>query len=149
MLARMKGHSFFAGCLMGLLLCLAPVQLAQAQSAELYAAYEKYQELNSQGRYQEAIPFAEEFVRLVEKELGTEHEYFAAGLNNLAASIIQAYQDVCGSPPHYPTAGAFLVATWSKIRWTPGADWSRGGKHPVNPSNVSHRKWNDTFFLKD
>ena len=49
---------FFAVCLMGLLLCLVPVQLAHAQSAEMVAAFEKYQTLDSQGRYEEAIPFA-------------------------------------------------------------------------------------------
>ena len=40
---------------------------------ELAAAYERYVELYQQGRYQEAVPFAEEALRIGEVELGRDH----------------------------------------------------------------------------
>ena len=53
---------------MGLL--LSPTA-TYAQSAELMDAYERYSELHAQGRYREALPFAEEALRLGEGEFGT------------------------------------------------------------------------------
>ena len=57
---------------------------AQGQSAELTSAYNRAQELSAQGRYQEAIPFAEDALRLGEQEFGPDHPTTALLLNNLA-----------------------------------------------------------------
>ena len=53
------------------------------QSPELMEAYGRYQELNAEGRYQKAIPFAEEALRLGEKELGPDDLTTAILVNNL------------------------------------------------------------------
>ena len=58
---------------------------AGAQSPELRGAYERARELYTQGRYQEAIPFAKEAVRLDEQEFGLDHPRTATALNNLGA----------------------------------------------------------------
>lgn len=50
--------------------------------------------LYDQGRYQEALPFAKEVVRLVERELGANHPTFAAHLNNLAALYVMQGRDI-------------------------------------------------------
>ena len=42
-------------------------------------------QLHAQGRYQEALPFAEKAVRLGNKEFGPDHPTTATSLNNLAA----------------------------------------------------------------
>ena len=55
-----------------------------AQSPELVGAFERVQSLYSQGRYEEAIPVAQEAVRLSEQEIGPEHRASAEMLNNLA-----------------------------------------------------------------
>ncbi len=57
---------------------------AQGQSAELMNAYNRAGELSAQGRYQEALPFAEEALRLAEQEFGFDHPTTATQLNNLA-----------------------------------------------------------------
>ena len=67
------------------LLCLALWPgAAGGQSSELKAAYKQFNHLYAQGRYQEAIPFAEEAVRLGEEEFGPDHPTTATLLNNLA-----------------------------------------------------------------
>ncbi len=45
---------------------------AHGQSPELVEVHERYSELYAQGRYQEAIPFAEEAVTLGEREFDPE-----------------------------------------------------------------------------
>jgi tetratricopeptide (TPR) repeat protein len=57
---------------------------AWAQSDELYAAFKQYQALNKQGKYAEAIPFAQTFIALAEEEFGETHKIFAVSLNSLA-----------------------------------------------------------------
>ena len=57
---------------------------AQGQSAELRNAYNRSGELHAQGRHQEALPFAEEELRLGEQEFGLDHPTTATPLNNLA-----------------------------------------------------------------
>jgi len=42
------------------------------QSPELMDAYNQANELSAEGRYQEAIPFAKEAVRLSEREFGPD-----------------------------------------------------------------------------
>ena len=68
------------------LLCVAlwPAA-ARAQSPELMDAYERYSELYAEGRYQEALPFAEKALWLSEREFGPEHPTTAVLVNNLAA----------------------------------------------------------------
>ena len=56
----------------------------QGQSTELMEAHNKFSELYAQGRYQEALPFAEMAVRLGEDEFGPDHPVTATLLNNLA-----------------------------------------------------------------
>ncbi|MEE8272044.1 MAG: tetratricopeptide repeat protein, partial [Alphaproteobacteria bacterium] len=46
---------------------------AQGQSVELISAYNRADELYAQGRYQEALPFHEEALRLGEQEFGLDH----------------------------------------------------------------------------
>ncbi len=57
---------------------------AQGQSAELMNAYNQAGELRAQGRYQEALPFADEALRLGEQEFGLDHPTTATLRNNLA-----------------------------------------------------------------
>ncbi len=59
--------------------------VAHGQSPALDDAYQRYAELYAQGRYQEALPFAEKALRLGEREFGPEHPTTAIFLNNLAA----------------------------------------------------------------
>ena len=66
------------------LLMFAPQGQVHAQSEELNAAIQSYRELEKEGRYEEAIPFAQELVRLTEGEFGSEHEYLAMTLGKLA-----------------------------------------------------------------
>ena len=67
------------------LLCLAlwPA-VAHAQSTQFMEAYERYSDLYVEGRYEEALPFAEEALRLGEREFGPDHEKTAALLGSLA-----------------------------------------------------------------
>jgi tetratricopeptide (TPR) repeat protein len=57
---------------------------AGAQRVEILEAIKKYQALNKQGKYAEAILFAEKSNELIKKEFGATHSIFAYGLNNLA-----------------------------------------------------------------
>ena len=70
---------------LAVLLCLAlwPFS-AHAQSPELLAAYHRNSELYAEGRYQEALPFAEKALTLSERELGPDDPTTAILLNNLA-----------------------------------------------------------------
>ncbi len=67
------------------LLCLAlwPGK-SHGQSSELLGAFNWYSELYEQGRYQEALPFAEKALRLGKAEFGLDHPHTANLLNNLA-----------------------------------------------------------------
>ena len=57
---------------------------AWGQSDELMEAYNRQNELREQGRYAEAIPFAEKALELGEDEFGPERSVTAATLNHLA-----------------------------------------------------------------
>jgi hypothetical protein len=63
---------------------------AWAQSAELDAALKQFQTLDKQGKYAEAIPFAQTFIALAREEFGETHQHYASGLGDLAASGIWA-----------------------------------------------------------
>ncbi len=58
--------------------------LVQCKSAALMDAYNQFDELDDQGRYQEAIPFAEEALRLGEEEFGPNDPTTTNLLSNLA-----------------------------------------------------------------
>ena len=58
---------------------------AQSQSAALMDAYNHFSELYAQGRYQEAVPFAEKALRLGKQEFGSDHPTTATLLNKLAS----------------------------------------------------------------
>ena len=58
--------------------------VSYGQIAELRNAADRAAELRAQGRYQEALPFAEEALRLSEQEFGLDHPNVATSLNNLA-----------------------------------------------------------------
>ncbi len=57
---------------------------AHEQSPALEEAYKGFVDLYAQGRYQEALPFAEEALRLSEREFGPDHPDVATRLNGLA-----------------------------------------------------------------
>ena len=50
---------------------------------ELQDAHDRYKALNEQGKYQEALPFAQEAVRLTEVEFGNENELTGQRLNEI------------------------------------------------------------------
>ncbi|MCH9049884.1 MAG: tetratricopeptide repeat protein, partial [Proteobacteria bacterium] len=58
--------------------------VAYGQSPALMDAYKRAKELYAQGRYQEALPFARNALRLSEQEFGRDHPKTATRLNNLA-----------------------------------------------------------------
>ena len=45
---------------------------AHGESPELTGAYNRYSKFHAQGRYQEALPFAEEALRLGERKFGPD-----------------------------------------------------------------------------
>ncbi len=57
---------------------------AYGQSPALDEAYKRAGELYAQGHYQEALPFAEEALRLSEREFGPDHSGVATALMRLA-----------------------------------------------------------------
>ncbi len=71
--------------------------VAHGQSRELNDAYNRAGELYAQGRYQAALPFAEEALRLSEREFGLDHLTTATMLHDLAV----LYDDL----GRYPEAG--------------------------------------------
>ena len=54
-----------------------------AQADELQDAYDQYEALDEQGKYQQALPFAQEAVRLGEVKFGKDDKTTAIFLNNL------------------------------------------------------------------
>ncbi len=71
--------------LAGLLWLALWASATHGQSPQLMDAFNRVSELFSQGRYHEAIPFAEEALRLSEEELSSDHPFTATQINNLAA----------------------------------------------------------------
>jgi tetratricopeptide (TPR) repeat protein len=57
---------------------------AVGQSAALMDAYNRSRELNTEGRYEQAIPFAEKALRLGKQEFGPKNQNTGHPLNNLA-----------------------------------------------------------------
>ena len=73
-------------CRVPLLFAMLPLVATAAfgQSLELRTAHRRVAELFEQGRYDHAVPFAEETVRLSEQEFGAEHPTTATLIDNLA-----------------------------------------------------------------
>ena len=63
---------------------------AWAQSAELLNAFKQLQTPKKQGKYAEAIAFAQTFIALAREEFGETNQHYASGLADLAASGIWA-----------------------------------------------------------
>ena len=81
-----KASSVIRAALIAVVLLTGTAQppTAWAQSAELDAAFRQYKQLQRQGKYAEAIPFAQTFIVLAKEEFGDTHQHYALGLNNLA-----------------------------------------------------------------
>ncbi len=81
------------GWMLSLLVALALVAsvlwpaVAYRQSPELKDAVALYKKLNAQGRYQEALPFAERTLRWSRREFGPDHPQVAMSLENYAALL--------------------------------------------------------------
>ncbi len=78
----MSARRWVLSVLVALLLWPAAVN---GQSPGLMDAVDRFGDLFNQGRYEEALPFAEEAIRLAEDEFGFDHPAIAAYLRNLAA----------------------------------------------------------------
>ena len=82
-----ESHAFFIlGVFVLLLILLLPVPCAaqDAAKAEVNRLNKKYEELEKQGRYKEAIKYAEKLIPTGEKAYGKEHPFMALFQNNLA-----------------------------------------------------------------
>ena len=82
-----KAYSVIRAALIAVVLIAGTVlsPKAWAQLAEMDAAFRQYQSLDKQGKYAEAIPYAQTFIEFAEEEFGETHQIYATGLNNLAA----------------------------------------------------------------
>ena len=79
------------------------------QSPELMDAYDRVGELYAEGRYQEAIPFAEKALALGEREFGRDDPNTAALLNNLAVLYEEQGRYAAAEPLHKRA-----LAIWEK-----------------------------------
>ena len=71
--------------LIATMLCLVVwTDTTHGQSSTLMGAYNRYSELFAQGRYQEALPIAQQALKLAEQEFGSNDPSTAAILNDLA-----------------------------------------------------------------
>ncbi len=76
---------------------------AYGQSPALMEAYKRTGELYAQGRYQQALPYAEKALKLAEHELGSDHPTTATALNNLAV-LYKAQGKYAEAEPLYKRA---------------------------------------------
>ena len=74
-----------------------------AQADELQDAYDQYTALDEQGKYQEALPFAQEAVRLAETKFGKDDDDTSLYLNGLG-SLYDALGDYDKAEPLYKRA---------------------------------------------
>ena len=74
---------------------------AYGQSPALVDASKRFTELYTQGRYQQALPFAEKALRLAEHEFGPDHPPTATALNTLP----ELYPAHATSPSAEPRGG--------------------------------------------
>ncbi len=82
---------------------------AYGQSPALMDVYKRFTELYTQGRYQQALPFAEKVLKLAEHEFGSDHPTTAKAFNNLAA-LYNAQGKYVDAEPLYKRA----LAIWEK-----------------------------------
>ena len=75
-----------------------------AQADELQDAYDQYKALNEQGKYQEALPFAQEAVRLAETKFGKDDDDTSVYLNNLGLLYRRNLGDYDKAEPLYKRA---------------------------------------------
>ena len=80
---------------------------AHGQSPELRDAYSRFKDLQAQGRYEQALPFAEQTLRLGEREFGPDHPATATLLSVLA-KFHQAQGKYGDAEPLYKRALAIL-----------------------------------------
>jgi len=73
---------------------VAPSTVEAPVVTDLRDAISQVRTLYDQGRYQEALPFAEKVVRLVQWEFGANHPTFAVHLNNLAALYVTQGREI-------------------------------------------------------
>jgi len=62
-----------------------PCRAQTSAKERVKTLYQEYRELEEQGRYREAIPYAEDLVRVGKKAFGESHSHVGLFLNNLAA----------------------------------------------------------------
>ena len=65
--------------------CSSPCQ----SDAQVKAIMVKINELKKQGNFQEAIPLTETLLKIVERRVGPEHDFYAITLNNLASLYVK------------------------------------------------------------
>jgi CHAT domain-containing protein/Tfp pilus assembly protein PilF len=81
------GFTALGKCALGLIVLgflLYETESASAQSPELRQAYLQGKTLRKAGRYEEAIPFHQKALKLVEEEVGSSHPAITKLINNLA-----------------------------------------------------------------
>ena len=76
---------------------------AHGQSPALVEAHDRFLDLYTQGRYQEALPYAEEALSLSEREFGLDHPDVAVRLNALA-EVYRAQGDYAKAEPLHKRA---------------------------------------------
>jgi tetratricopeptide (TPR) repeat protein len=81
-----RGVAFLRIAIGGLLLlATADLAPAQAQSPDLDDLYRRGVELYQAGRYADAVPIVEQFIKVAAATLGEESPTYASGLGDLAA----------------------------------------------------------------
>jgi len=80
---------------------------AHSQSREFIDADNQFKGLYAEGRYAEALPFAEKALRLGEREFGADHPTTATLLNNLA-ELYRAQGKYAEAGPLYARALAIF-----------------------------------------
>ena len=85
---------------------------AQGQSPALVEAHDRFLDLYTQGRYQEALPYAEEALSLSEREFGLDHPDVAVRLNALA-EVYRAQGDYAKAEPLHKRGWPSESAPWA------------------------------------
>ena len=90
----------FRSCLLSVVLVLALWPgAAHGQGDELMDAYNRVIELYAEGRYGDAVPFAEKALRLGEREFGPDHPNTATLLGWLALLYTKQGKYAAAEPP--------------------------------------------------
>ena len=83
--------------------------IASAQEARWKALYNQVMELYQKGKYREAVPVAQEALKVAEQTFGPNHIYVATSLNNLA-TLYEAQGQYAKAEPLFKRA----LAIWEK-----------------------------------